>query len=463
MADELAVVVLAAGKGTRMKSRVPKLLHSVCGATIFEWVLQAAQGLDPAQVIVVVDDPHGAISDAASAAGAEIAVQRHPSGTGHALLQTKNLARSAWMLVVPGDLPLLERETLVPLVEPCLHGKGSKLPDLTVVTMQPDEPRAYGRIVRGVDGAVSRIVEAGDASADELAIREVNSGVYLLRNGAFIWRELETLAADNAQREYYITDLVAGYQQSGRTTGVFASNDSTPFLGINSRVDLARACGAMYRRTANRWMEAGVTIQSPETTYIEPGVALEPDVTILAGTHLLGVTCVGAGSIIGPDVWASGARIEADCEIRYSVVEEATIRSGSRIGPYAHLRPGTDVGPGVKIGNFVEVKASRIRENAKVGHLAYLGDTEVGKRVNIGAGTITCNYDGKSKHRTVIEDDAFIGSNVSLIAPVTIGRGSLVAGGSAITDDVPEDARAFGRARQVVKPGRPDHGEEQTS
>ncbi len=206
-----------------------------------------------------------------------------------------------------------------------------------------------------------------------------------------------------------------------------------------------------------------MTIPSPATTFIEPDVVLEPDTTILPGTHLLGATTVGSASVIGPDVWAADARIETDCEVRYSVVEQATIRSGSRIGPYAHLRPGADVGPNVRIGNFVEVKASRVGDGAKVGHLTYIGDADVGQRVNIGAGTITCNYDGKSKHRTIIEDGAFIGSNASLIAPVTIGRGSLVAGGSTITEDVPEGARAFGRARQVIKPQQPDPGEEETA
>lgn len=463
MADELTVVVLAAGKGTRMKSRIPKLLHPVCGTPVLAWVLRAVRALDPAELIVVADAPDGAVPQLASAAGSEVVVQSKPLGTGHALLQARDLVRTEWLLVIPGDLALLEGATLMSLVDSCLHDPERGPKDLTVVTMRPEEPGAYGRIVRDGDGGVNRIVEACDASADERAIGEVNAGVYLLRSAGFLWEELEELASDNAQREYYITDLVASYRRHGRTVTAVLAEAPTTFLGINSRADLARASDHMYRRTADRWMNAGVTIQSPATTFIEPSVILEPDTTLLAGTHLVGTTVIRSGSVIGPDVWASDARIETDCEIRYSVVERATIRAGSRIGPYAHLRPGADVGPNVRIGNFVEVKASRIGEDAKVGHLAYVGDADVGRRVNIGAGTITCNYDGKSKHRTVIEDDAFIGSNASLIAPVTIGKGSLVAGGSTITDDVPDGARAFGRARQVVKPEAADRGEEQTS
>ncbi len=462
MADELTVVVLAAGKGTRMKSRTPKILHPVCGTAILTWVLRAVRALDPAQVIVVVDDRDGPVSQLATSFGADIAVQPKPLGTGHALLQAKDLVCSNRLLIIPGDLPLLEGSTLLPLVDGRAES-GAEPCDLTVVTMRPHSPGSYGRIVRDVDGKIDHIVEARDASLNEQTIDEVNSGVYVLRHEALLWRELESLAVDNAQCEYYITDLVAGYRRRGRAVSAVQVGDATAFLGINSRADLARACDRMYRRTADRWMEAGVTIQSPATTFIEPDVMLEPDTTILPGVHLLGATTVGSGSVIGPDVWAADARIETDCEVRYSVVEQARIRLGSRIGPYAHLRPGADVGPNVRIGNFVEVKASRVGDGAKVGHLTYLGDAEVGQRVNIGAGTITCNYDGKSKHRTVIEDEAFIGSNASLIAPVTIGRGSLVAGGSTITEDVPEGTRAFGRARQVIKPEQPDPGEEQTS
>jgi len=463
MADELTVVVLAAGKGTRMKSRVPKLLHPVCGSAILSWVLRAVQELEPAQVIVVVNDRNGDISRVASSVGCEVVVQSNPLGTGHALQQARDIVRSDWLLIVPGDLPLLEGATLAPLVEMCVRRSDDEPQDLTVVTMRPDKPGAYGRIIRDDAGNLCRIVEAHDASCGERAIGEVNSGVYVLRAGAFLWETLESLGADNAQQEHYITDLVSSYRQRGQTVSAVAAEDSSSFLGINSRADLARACGHMYRRTADRWMDAGVTIQSPSTTFIEPSVVLEPDTTILSGTHLLGMTSVGTASVIGPDVWAEDTRIEAGCEVRYSVIEQATIRSGSRVGPYAHLRPGADVGPNVRIGNFVEVKATRVGEGAKVGHLTYLGDADIGQRVNIGAGTITCNFDGKNKHRTIIGDDAFIGSNASLIAPVDIGKGSLVAGGSTITDDVPEGARAFGRARQVIKPAVPDLEEENTS
>ena len=462
MADELTMVVLAAGKGTRMKSRTPKLLHPVCGTAILTWVLRAARALDPAQIIVVVDERDGAVSQLATSFGAELAVQSEPLGTGHALLQAKDLVRSDRLLVVPGDLSLLEGSVLLPLVDAGATS-GAEPPDLTVVTMRPRSPGSYGRIVRDADGKIHHIVESRDATLRERTIDEVNSGVYVLRNEALLWRELESLAVDNVQREYYITDLVAAYRQRGRSVAAVVAADATAFLGINSRADLARACDHMYRRTADRWMEAGVTIPSPATTFIEPDVILEPDTTILPGTHLLGATTIGAACVIGPDVWAADTRVEKDCEVRYSVVEQATIRSGSRIGPYAHLRPGADVGPNVRIGNFVEVKASRVGDGAKVGHLTYLGDADVGQHVNIGAGTITCNYDGKSKHRTIIEDEAFIGSNASLIAPVTIGKGSLVAGGSTITEDVPEGARAFGRARQVIKPQKPDPGEEETA
>jgi bifunctional UDP-N-acetylglucosamine pyrophosphorylase/glucosamine-1-phosphate N-acetyltransferase len=445
MARKLGAIILAAGKGTRMRSKRPKVLHPVCGRPILDYVLAAVRGLDPAQVIVVVSDP--AVREAFSAAGVTFVDQAEPRGTGHALLQARGKATPPTLLVLPGDVPLITSSVLSEFLEQ--HEK--ERADLTVLSVVLPAPGSYGRIVRDQDGHPTRIVEARDATADELGITEVNTGIYALRNDPFLWESLAGLGTGNAQREYYLTDLVSCYATAGRRVAAVPTPEPAAVMGVNSRAELARAEGMMRDRIAAELMESGVRIVDPAHTYLEPGVKVGMDTVIHPGTHLRGGTSIGEDCEIGPDAWIDGSTVEAGSRVRYSVLEGARVREGCDIGPYAHLRPGADVGPNVRIGNFVEVKAARVRRGTKAGHLTYIGDAEIGEEVNIGAGTITCNYDGKRKHRTVIGDRAFIGSNTALVAPVEIGEDAIIGAGSTITADVPPRTLGLGRARQVIK------------
>ncbi len=445
MEETVGAIILAAGKGTRMRSKRAKVLHPVCGRPIVSYVISAVEALSPAEVILVVSDP--AVPEALFKEGLTFVEQPEPLGTGHALLQAKGRATAQTLLVLPGDLPLLTSDVLAELVERH-EGSGA---DLTVLSMIVPAPGSYGRIVRDSEGRPVRIVEARDASSDELGITEVNTGIYCMKNEDFLWEALSGLGADNAQREYYLTDLVALYAQAGRHVSAVAAPELDTVMGVNSQSELARAERLMRGRIAEALMDRGVRIIDPESTYLEPDVEVGRDTVIHPGTHLRGATTIGEDCEIGPDAWIEDSTVEGGCRVRYSVLENARVREGSSVGPYAHLRPGADIGPNVRIGNFVEVKASRIRQGTKAGHLTYIGDAEIGEGVNIGAGTITCNYDGKTKHRTVIGDRSFIGSNTSLVAPLTIGKGTVIGAGSTITEDVPPGTLAIGRARQVIK------------
>jgi len=415
MEGSIGAIILAAGKGTRMRSKRAKVLHPVCGRPVVGYVISAVEALSPAEVIIVVSDP--AVPEALSKEGRTFVEQPEPLGTGHALLQAQGRATAPVLLVLPGDLPLLTPGVLAELVD--RHEETGS--DLTVLSMVVPAPGSYWRIVRDSEGRPVRIVEARDASRDELGITEVNTGIYCVRNEAFLWETLSGLGAENAQQEYYLTDLVARYSQAGKSVSAVVAPDPDTVMGVNSQSELSRAERIMRGRIAEAMMDRGVRIIDPESTYLEPGVKVGRDTVIHPGTHLRGATMIGEDCEIGPDTWIEDSTVEDGSRVRYSVLEKARVRKGSSVGPYAHLRPGADIGPNVRIGNFVEVKASRIRQGTKAGHLTYIGDAEIGEEVNIGAGTITCNYDGKSKHRTVIGDHSFIGSNTSLVAPLTNG------------------------------------------
>lgn len=447
MTRSLTAIILAAGKGTRMRSKRAKVLHCVCGRPILRFVLRAVEGVDPAQILVVIGDHADEVRAELSGEAIGFVEQKEQLGTGHAVLQAKGEATGETLLILPGDLPLLTSSFLQDLLTRHAEGRA----DLTVLTMVLAEPGAYGRLVRDKEGSPIKIVEARDATPAELKITEVNTGIYCVRSDDFLWNSLSLLGSGNAQGEYYLTDLVERYETAGRRVLALKTEDPQLVMGINSRAELALADRLMRLQKAEELMAAGVTIIDPERTYIEIGVTVGADTVILPGTHLRGASIIGEDCTIGPDAWIDDSTVEAGCLIRYAVVEGARIRAGSSIGPYAHLRPGADVGPDVRIGNFVEVKASRVKRGAKAGHLAYIGDAQVGEEVNIGAGTITCNYDGKRKYRTTIGDRAFIGSNTSLVAPVTIGEDAIIGAGSTITQDVPPGTLALGRARQVNK------------
>ncbi|HVT47039.1 MAG TPA: bifunctional UDP-N-acetylglucosamine diphosphorylase/glucosamine-1-phosphate N-acetyltransferase GlmU [Vicinamibacterales bacterium] len=448
---DIHVVILAAGKGTRMKSSVPKVLHPVAGVPLIGHVLRAAAPLDAASTVVVIG--HG--GDAVQAAladwpGLQFVVQSPQLGTGHAVLQAEPAlaGRRGILLLLYGDVPLLQANTLRRLVE---QHRGTKAA-ATVLTSVVDDAYGYGRIVRDSDGRVTRIVEERDASADERTIREVNSGIYAFDLDP-LFDALHGLATDNAQGEYYLTDVVAAYHRRGRRVDAMCLENAAELRGVNSRVDLADLTRALRTRKRQALMLAGVTLEDPETAYIDEDVRIGADTTIGPGVRLTGRTTIGDGCRIEAGVRITDSSLgDAVMILDHSVITDSTIASGASVGPLAHLRPKSSVAENARVGNFVELKNTQLGAGSKANHLTYLGDATIGARVNIGAGTITCNYDGERKHRTVIGDDVFVGSDSQLVAPVTIGDGAYIGAGSSITQDVPADALGVARAHQINKP-----------
>jgi bifunctional UDP-N-acetylglucosamine pyrophosphorylase/glucosamine-1-phosphate N-acetyltransferase len=451
---DLHVVVLAAGKGTRMKSALPKVLHQVAGIPMIERVLRLADTLAPASITLVVG--HGAERVKAALTerpGLRFALQEPQLGTGHALLQAEpRLAGARGTLVLlSGDVPLLQPATLARLVG-AHHARAAVV---TVLTADVDRPHGYGRIVRR-DGRPVAIVEERDATPDQRAIREINSGVYAF-DLAPLFDALRGLGAGNAQGEYYLPDLVAAYARARRPVEAVAIDNPAEILGINSRRELAEVSAIVRHRKCQELMDAGVTIEDPATTYLGPDVAVGADTVIHPGVFLEGGTRVGRRCELHAGVRLVDTTVGDDVVINnFCVIAGAEIAAGARVGPFAHIRPASRVGEGARVGNFVELKKTTLGRDAKANHLTYLGDATIGDRVNVGAGTITCNYDGVAKHPTVIEDDAFIGSDTQLVAPVRVGRGAYVAAGSSIVEDVPPGALGIARARQANKTGWAD-------
>jgi bifunctional UDP-N-acetylglucosamine pyrophosphorylase/glucosamine-1-phosphate N-acetyltransferase len=444
---DLHIVVLAAGKSTRMKSALPKVLHRVAGRPMIEHVLHAAAPLGAASTTLVVGHGADAVRGRlASWPGLQFAVQEPQLGTGHALLQAEPLlaARRGTLLLLSGDVPLLSSQTL----ESLLSAHHASRAAATVVTAVVEQPYGYGRIVRARE-RIARIIEEPDASPAERRIREINSGIYAFALGP-LFEALRGLAAQNAQAEYYLPDIVAVYRRRKLGVGTFTLDDPEEIRGINSRTELAEVSRIVRQEKNEELMAAGVTIEDPATTYIDPDVAVGPDTVIHPGVMLEGQTRIGSACEIH-----SGARI-VDSTLgdrvtvrNFCVITGARLASATSVGPFAHLRPDTELQERSRVGNFVELKKTVLGAGSKANHLTYLGDATVGARVNVGAGTITCNYDGERKHPTVIEDDVFIGSDTQLIAPVRVGRGAYVAAGSSITEDVPPGALGIARGRQV--------------
>jgi bifunctional UDP-N-acetylglucosamine pyrophosphorylase/glucosamine-1-phosphate N-acetyltransferase len=443
----LRVVILAAGKGKRMKSKLPKVLHPVCGVPMVQYVLDAAREVSSTKPLVVVgykgEEVAGALGDQA-----EYVWQTEQLGTGHAVkIACSGLeAFTGDLLVLYGDTPLVTAATLQQLIT--RHKQEGAA--VTLLSTEVEDPGGYGRILRDRDQRVTGIVEEGEASPEEKAIKEVNTGIYCFRFSD-LSEVLPELRADNDQGEYYLTDVIALLQQRGRKIEAVKAGDSREILGPNDRKALAETEQLMRERILERWMEEGVTFIDPATTYLDPRVKLGADTTVYPGTCLYGETVVGENCRLGPYTQITGSRIGNNCRILFSVLDTVEAGDNVNIGPYAYLRPGTVLEAEAKVGDFVELKNSRIGRGSKVPHLSYIGDTRVGSGVNIGAGTITCNYDGKKKHPTVIGDGAFIGSNTNLVAPVTVGEYALIGAGSTITKDVPGWALAIARAQQVVK------------
>jgi bifunctional UDP-N-acetylglucosamine pyrophosphorylase / glucosamine-1-phosphate N-acetyltransferase len=441
------VVVLAAGQGKRMHSDLPKVMHPLAGRPMLSHVLATARALAPRRLCVVVG--HGAEAIRAQIKDADIhwAMQAQQLGTGHAVQQAvSQLEESGAVLVLYGDVPLIAPATLAELLAAAGDDR------LALLTQDLDQPRGYGRIVRDAAGRVHRIVEEKDASESERAIREVNTGIMAIP-GNRLRGWLARLRNDNAQGEYYLTDLVAAAVADGTVVEVRHPAAGHECLGVNSKVELAQVERILQMNQAQRLLEAGVSLMDPARTDVRGALDCGRDVVIDVNCIFEGHVVLGDRVVVGAGCILRDVTVGAGTQIKpFSIIEEAAIGAQARIGPYARIRPGTELDDEVHVGNFVEVKASRIGKGSKANHLTYIGDTTVGRDCNIGAGTITCNYDGAAKHHTVIEDDVHIGSDVQLIAPVTVGRGATVAAGATITDDVPPGGLTLTLKKQVTKP-----------
>ncbi|NWF53881.1 MAG: bifunctional UDP-N-acetylglucosamine diphosphorylase/glucosamine-1-phosphate N-acetyltransferase GlmU [Syntrophaceae bacterium] len=444
---ELAVLILAAGKGTRMKSDLVKVLHPVAGSPMLFYPLDLSRILKPSRLVVVVGFQADLVQARFKAEDLTFALQKEQLGTGHAVLAASPALQGfhGTVLILSGDVPLLTEGT----TRNFLQSHRDRQAILSVMTVELENPRGYGRVFRNADGSLLRIVEDKDLKPGEEKVREINSGIYSV-DADFLFSALSHVTPQNAQREYYLTDIVALANKEKKRVFPFRVEDSLEVMGINSRVELAKANQVMRKRIAEQHMLEGVTLIDPETTYIDREVKIGQDTVIYPNCHLLGKTTLGAGCVIEPGCKVSNTQVGSQVIIKASsVISESRIEDHVEVGPFAHLRPGTQLREGSKIGNFVEVKKSLIGKGTKANHLAYIGDATLGEKINVGAGTITCNYDGKKKHATVIENGVFIGSNTSLVAPVKISRNAFIGAGSTITKEVPPNTLAVARGKQV--------------
>jgi bifunctional UDP-N-acetylglucosamine pyrophosphorylase/glucosamine-1-phosphate N-acetyltransferase len=440
----VAAVVLAAGKGTRMKSEIPKVIHSICGRPMVVHVVDSLRQAGIERIIIVVGSAAEQIQEVLGN-DVEYVVQEEQLGTGHAVLQAEAILKNhdGPLLVIHGDTPLYRAGTLRNLVD--LHQDSGAIG--TVLTVNVDDPTGYGRIIRDSAGGFKKIVEQKDASPGEAMVKEINSGTYVFECGP-MFGALSQIKPQNVQNEYYLTDVLPILRKEYGKVQIFTHEDADEALGINNRVQLAVAEQIMRSRIREKWMLAGVTMMDPTTIYIDAEVILESDVVLLPFTFIEGHTRIATGSVIGPFVRVRDAELGQNVTVSQATVLESSLDSGCVVGPYSYIRPGCQLGEGAKVGGFCEIKNTVIGSGSKVPHLSYLGDTDVGKKVNIGAGTITCNYDGQEKHHTTIQDQAFVGSNCNLVAPVEIGSGAYVAAGSTITGNIPPGALGVARSRQ---------------
>jgi bifunctional UDP-N-acetylglucosamine pyrophosphorylase/glucosamine-1-phosphate N-acetyltransferase len=449
----LAAVILAAGQGTRMKTKLPKVLHPVAGKPMVQYALETVAALGCNQSVLVVghgaDQVRAAVSNLQSLiSNLQFAEQREQLGTGHAVLQAREALRgkSDAVFVSYADMPLMRTETLKRLTD--LHA--SSRATITMLTLVADDSMAFGRILRDANNRVLGIVEERDATPEQLAIRELNCGVYCF-DAAWLWDHVTHLQPTGHKNEYYLTNLVSMAVRENRAIEAVVLRDADEMLGINTRVQLAQAERIVRERVNTALMLAGVTLIDPATTYIEPDVTIGADTIIEPNTHLHGKTRIGADCRIGPNAIIRDSQIGDACEIIASDLTQAVVEEHVQIGPFARLRPGAHLARAVRIGNFGEVKNSYIGERSHIGHFSYIGDAELGKRVNIGAGTITCNYDGVKKNRTVIGDDVFVGSDTMLIAPVTLGARARTGAGTVVNKDIPPDSLAVGVPARVIR------------
>lgn len=441
---ELRAVILAAGKGTRMRSKLPKVLHKVGGKAMLQHVLDAADAAGAAEKIVIVGHGAGLVESMVGEQG-KIVLQAEQLGTGHAVMQTKDALAgfTGTAMILCGDTPLLDGEELKKFYEAHVQSGAAA----TVLTAFMDNPFGYGRIVRDADGNVQGIVEEKDADAQQKLIKEINTGIYCLEC-PLMFDVLATLTCDNAQGEYYLTDVLTKLNEAGKKVGGVVTEDSDMVMGINSRRQLAEAESVMRVRILNKLMDEGVTIMDPVSTFIESSVKIGRDTVIYPFTWLEGNTEIGEDCEIGPNVRLTNVEVGNGTHLQFVYGHDCKVCDEVTAGPYVHLRPDTVIGNKVKIGNFVEVKNSNVGTGTKLPHLTYIGDSDIGSGVNMGCGCITVNYDGKKKHRTVIEDNAFVGCNTNLVAPVTVKAGCYIGAGSTITKEVPENSLGIARAKQ---------------
>ncbi len=443
---DTAGIVLAAGKGTRMKSKTPKVLHPLLGQPMLTYALQAVQEATGSKPVVVVGHAAEAVQ-AAFAGQADFALQDPPLGTGHAVQAAQKAVPAGvrWVLVSNGDMPLLTAATLRGLLEAQQRHDGP----ITMLTVEVDDPRGFGRVVRFPDGRVQAIVEEADATEAQKRIRELNVGAYCF-DAAWLWASLPKLPL-SPKGEYYLTDLVGLAVAEGRSVQALRLEDPTEAIGVNTRVHLAEAASALQRRINRGLMASGVTLIDPERTYIEPTVRIGRDTVIWPDCYLRGNTVIGEECEIGPNAVVVNTRIGNRCRVFASVLEHAVMEDDVDIGPFGHLRKGAHLAQGVHMGNFGEVKNSYLGPGVKMGHFSYIGDATIAEDVNIGAGTITCNYDGERKHPTKIGKGAFIGSDTMLVAPLEIGEGARTGAGAVVTKDVPPHSLAVGMPARVIR------------
>ena len=447
---EVWALVLAAGVGKRMHSRASKLVHPIGGKPMVRYVVDASLDAGVQRVLVVVGNPAEEVRGAIGVKDKRVAfcVQDQPLGTGHAVLSARRALQGidGALLILNGDLPSLRASTVRAFLK--FHVEAGA--PLTLMTAMATEPGNYGRVIRNYNSEVSRVVEASDATPEEKQIQEINCGIYCAEIGP-LFKNLKQATAENAQREIYLTELVEILKRNHQKVVAYRHPDADEVLGVNNRQELARAAKTLFQRKTAELMDAGVTIIDPACTYVDAAVKVGRDTVLYPLVFLEGGTVVGEGCRIGTGTRIADSKLADEVEVlNFCVIDRSTVGRGVRIGPFAHLRPETELAEGARIGNFVETKKSRVGRGSKANHLAYIGDAEIGAGVNVGAGTITCNYDGEKKHRTILEDEVFIGSDSQLVAPVRVRKGAYVGAGSTITKDVPPYGLAIARGRQVV-------------
>jgi len=454
--EQFAALILAAGKGTRMKSGVCKVLHPVAGRPMISYAVDAVRSCGLQSVVIVVGHESAEVKKVVQRPGIEFALQEPQLGTGHAVASARELFRgfSGDVLILCGDIPLLQSRTIRQFIQ--FHqDKGSRL---TVMTTFPENSTGYGRIIRTDDGRVASIVEERDAGEAQKAIREINTGVFLA-NAELLYSLVNRLGADNSQGEYYLTDIVSEAAKESIPVHAFVLQDAQEATGINTRAELARVSAIVWNRLREELMNSGVTLLDPSSVYVDSLVQIGADTVIHPCVTISGSTEIGKDCVIESGVYIMDCKLGDGVKIlQGSRLDRAIVDSGTTVGPMANLRPEAKIGKNARIGNFVEVKKTVVGDGSKAAHLTYLGDSQIGVGVNIGCGTITCNYDGKKKHLTTIRDRCFIGSDVQFIAPVEIGEGSVIGAGSTITRDVPPKSLAVSRAKQKVFPLRKGQG-----